>query len=82
MELEKELKYFESIKSELLKYHEGKYALIKDEKLIDTFTKMEEAYENGVKNFGAEPFLIKKITKEEVPESIPSLMTGAISASI
>lgn len=82
MELEKELKYFESIKDELLKYHEGKYALIKDEKLIDTFTKMEEAYEAGVKKFGAEPFLIKRIVKEESTESIPSLMTGAICAHL
>ena len=82
MELEKELKYYESIKDELLKHHEGKFALIKKDKLINTFTKMEEAYENGVKNFGTEPFLIKKITKEETIESIPSLMTGAISASI
>lgn len=82
MELEKELKHFKSIKDELLKHHEGKFALIKGDTLIDTFTKMEEAYETGVKKFGTEPFLIKRITKEEPPESIPSLMTGAIGAHI
>ena len=82
MELEKELKHFESIKNELLKHHEGKFALIKGEKFINAFTKMEEAYETGVKNFGTEPFLIKRIVKEDLTESIPSLMTGAISASV
>ena len=82
MTLEKELKYFESMKDELLKHHKDKYALIKDETLVGTFTKMEEAYEEGVKKFGKEPFLIKRIIENEPPESLPSLMTGAISAHI
>ncbi len=80
MALEKELKYFESIKSELLKQHKDKFALIKDETLVGTFTKMEEAYEEGVKRYGTEPFLIKMVIEEEPVESIPSLMSGAINA--
>ena len=82
MVLEKELKYFESTKEELLKHHKEKFALIKDETLVGTFTKMEEAYEEGVKRFGNELFLIKRIIDKEPPESIPALMTGAISARI
>jgi len=80
MALEKELQYFETIKRELLQHHKDKFALIKDELLIGTFTKMEEAYEEGVNRYGKEPFLIKKIVENESPESLPSLMTGAIRA--
>jgi len=80
MALEKELKYFQSIKAELLKQHKDKFALIKDESLIGTFTKMEEAYEEGVKRYGNEAFLIKMVVEEESVESIPSLMSGAINA--
>lgn len=82
MALEQELKYFESNKAELLKHHEGKFALIKGDKLINTYTKEEEAYEEGVKRFGTEPFLIKRVSKEDPPEKIPALMMGALRADL
>lgn len=82
MDLEKELQYFETIKSELLKHHLDQFALIKDEVLLGTFTKMEEAYEEGVNRYGNEPFLIKRIAENESPESLPSLMSGVIRADL
>src|SRR5947209_5562276 len=65
MPLEKELAQFEKMKSELLKNHEGKFVLIRGEEFIGTFDSAENAYGEGVKRFGRDPFLIKKVTERE-----------------
>jgi hypothetical protein len=83
MELEKELKYFESIKQDLLaKQHEGKFALIKGEKLFDTFSRSEDAYAEGVKRFGKAPFLIKQVLREDRTEHIPADSLGVLNARL
>ena len=82
MELERELRYFESIKDDLLKRYDGKYVLIKGENLIDVFSSFEDAYKEGVKRFGNSPFLIKKVEKIEPIEEVPSLSLGVIHADI
>ena len=69
MALETELKHYESIKEELLKHHEGKYALIIGEKLIGTFDHREEAYNKGIQQRGNVPMLIKRISAEDDPPS-------------
>lgn len=80
--LEKELKYYEEHKDEFIKNYEGKYVLIKDDRLINSFTKMEEAFEEGTRLFGSASFLIKKISKEERVESLPALALGLINADL
>ncbi|MGD0697782.1 MAG: hypothetical protein ABSB82_23450 [Terriglobia bacterium] len=82
MPLEKEVEYFRQHKDEWLLHHEGKYALVRGEELIGTFTKEEEAYEEGVKHFGAGPFLIKPILKVEPPEQIPAFFLGLSNARL
>lgn len=81
MELQAELMWFQEHKDELLRNYEGKFALVKGQKLIDTFTTAEEAYTRGVALFGTDPFLIKQITREEQVAQIPSLMLGLMNAS-
>jgi hypothetical protein len=73
-DLEREYKYFESIKDTLLKEKAGQFALVKDEKLVDTFHNEKDAYDEGVKKFGTSLFLIQKIEKDEQPESIQFLL--------
>jgi hypothetical protein len=70
--LEKELKYFEDHKEELLKHYENQFVLIKDDQFIGAFTTEAEAYAAGVQRFGNQPFLIKKVTSEDevVPRKI------------
>ena len=80
--LEREIEHFNSIRGKLLECNEGQYALIKGQELIGTFTKMEEAYEEGVKRFGTEPFLIKQILKEDPTETLPALSLGLLRASL
>lgn len=82
MLLEQELKYFNSIRNELVKNHEGKFALIRDEKLVGTFDHAESAYNEGVRTFGTEPFLVKQILREEPIETIPTLTVGLLNARL
>lgn len=79
MALEKELAYFTSILDELLKHHEGKFALVVGESLEGTFDTRDAAYNAGIDQFGNIPMLIKKIERDEPTESIPAMSFGLIS---
>jgi len=81
MALEKELEYFNKIRGDLLKKDENKFALVKGEELLNTYTTWEEAYSAGVEKFGKEPFLIKQVLKEEPKENIPALSLEIIRAT-
>lgn len=80
MILDKELKYFNEHKDELLKYYENQFVLIKDDMLIGAFTTEAEAYAAGIQKFGNQPFLIKKVTKEEEVVHFPALTLGLLNA--
>lgn len=80
MQLQEELQYFGSIKEDLLKHHNGKFALIKGSELIDTFTTWGEAFNAGVERLGNVAFLIKRVQAEEENVQFPALVVGAISA--
>ncbi len=80
MVLAKELKYFEDHKDELLKHYENQFVLIKDDQLVGAFTTEVEAYQAGIQRFGNQPFLIKKVTKEEEVVHFPALTLGLLNA--
>lgn len=82
MELERELKFFESKKKEWLRDYKDKFVLIKGEELIDVFNTLEDAYKEGVKRYGNQPFLIKRVTEEEETETLPALTSGIIHAHL
>ena len=73
VELEKELEFFESKRGEWLRDYKDKFVLIKGEELIDVFSTLEDAYKEGVKRYGNQPFLIKRVTEEEEIETLPAL---------
>lgn len=81
-ELKKELEFFESKKQEYLKSYKDKFVLIKGDKLIGVFDKVEDAYKKGIEEFGNTPFLIKQVREKEEPEQLPALAIGIISARI
>ena len=80
--IKRELDYFEKVKANLLKTHKGQFALIKAEELIGTFTARDEAYREGVRRFGKEPFLIKPIVEAEEEQKIPALSANLIHANL
>ncbi len=82
MPLEKELAYYEKAKEELLKNHEGKYALVKDEAFLGAFDTAENAYNEGIKRFGQQSFLVKKISRSEEVYRNQALAVGLMNARI
>lgn len=82
MELERELEFFESRRKEWLKDYKNKFVLIKGEELIDVFNTLEDAYKEGVKRYGNQPFLIKQVTEEEEMETLPAFTSGIIHAHL
>lgn len=60
MPLEKELATYQAKLPEL-KQHEGKFVLIHEDEVVDTFTSYDDALKEGYKRFGLKPFLVKQI---------------------
>jgi hypothetical protein len=80
--LEEEIQYYNKIKTELLKNHAGKFALIHGSDFIGAFDNAQNAYDRGVELFGSKPFLIKLIVDPEPSEQIPAFFLGLTNASI
>jgi len=70
--LKQELETFESHKAELVGKAKGKYVLIKNTEIVDTFDTPIDAIKQGYKNFGNVPFLVKQIVEVEIPENFTS----------
>jgi hypothetical protein len=60
MALERELQTYETKRAELLA-HVGKFVLIHGDQVVGTWDSYEDALNVGYKNFGLEPFLVKRI---------------------
>ncbi len=82
MQLDIELKFFDQKRKELLAHHQGKFALIKEQALIDVFDSAEAAFVTGVQRFGNVPFLVKQILSEDPVEHLPALIYGLTHASL
>jgi len=82
MALEKELELFAKMKAELLKNHEGKFVLIRGEEFIGTYDSADNAYTEGVKRFGCETFLVKKISEQEEVYRNQALALGLMHARL
>jgi len=65
--LAKEIRAYEKHRDDLLTDSEGKYVLIKADKVVGTFESKFDAIHEGYRRFGNVPFLVKKIVKIEVP---------------
>lgn len=65
MALEKELKAYREKLGELLADHQGKYALVFEDNVVNTFAAYEDAIKAGYDVAGTKPFLVKKIESDE-----------------
>ena len=82
MPLETELAHFQKIKDELLKNHEGKFALIRGEEFYGAFDSAANAYQEGINRFGKDPFMVKRITKSEEIYRNQALSLGLMNARL
>jgi hypothetical protein len=80
--LETELAFYDSIKDELLRHHEGKYVLIIGNKNLGIFDNSEDAYKYGIELKGNVPMLIKRVEQNESVELIPAMALGIINAHV
>ena len=80
MALEKELKYFENQKAELLKHHENQFVLISGDQLAGAFTTEAEAYQAGLQKFGNQPFLMTYFprVRERISLEFPCGASGIV----
>jgi hypothetical protein len=73
MPLEKELETYKAKLPELKAQHEGKFALIHGDALVDVFSSYDDAIKAGYAKFGLEPFLVKQVHGIEQVEFVTRL---------
>ena len=64
MALEKELATYRAKLPELTQ-HEGKFALIHGEQIVDFFSTYEDAIKSGYQKYKLDPFLVKQVRATE-----------------
>lgn len=77
-----ELAYYDQHRAELLSKYEWKFLLIKGSELMGTFDNAQQAYQEGLRQFGNAPFLIKQVLREEPVQQIPALSLGILHATV
>lgn len=80
MALEKEKETYER-NLPTLKEHEGKFVLIHQDDIIDTYTSYEDAIKEGYNRFGLEPFLVKQISSVDQIQFVSRFVKICQSAS-
>jgi hypothetical protein len=82
MALETEKAFYDTIRDELLRHNNGKFALIVGSELLGVFDRPETAYTKGIELRGNVPMLIKPITEQEKVKIIPAMVLGLMNAHI
>jgi len=68
--LDKEYKYYESHKEELIQKYAGKFIVIVESKIVGDFDSREEALTQSVKKFKIGTFLIQEIKSNSSDETM------------
>ena len=78
--LEKELRTLKQERKRLEREHIGKFVLIHKDEVVGTYDDFETAAHEGIRRFGSQPFLIRRIGKDEADLS-PAVMYGLTGAN-
>lgn len=78
--LEKERKYLESHRDQLLKEFGGKILVISGEEVTGAFDTMEQALEGAATKHGLKNVLIRRPTEAQLEFSAPALTLGILNA--
>jgi len=74
--LKKELQTFEAQKNELIGKSKGKFALVKDDQVVDVFDTKSDAIRQGYERFGNVAFLVKQVIEVDIPQNFTSNLLG------
>lgn len=77
-ELKEEFEFYKNQPEEWRKENQGKFVLIKDQKVRGTFESYADALQEGTKLFGDKKFLIQEVGKEEEINYNTLSLMGAI----
>lgn len=80
--LEKERKYLDSHKEQLLKQYGGKLLVICGERVTGAFDTMEEALQGAVCKHGLNSVLIRRPSEAQIEFSAPALTLGLLNADL
>ena len=72
--LTKELETFDEHRDELVANSAGKYVLIGGDKVVAVFESYSDALDHGYREFGLDPFLVKRIQATEHVQFVTRLM--------
>jgi hypothetical protein len=78
--LEKERKYLDSHRDELLKEYGGKILVISGDQVTGAFDTMEEALQGAVARHGLDSVLIRRPSEAQIEFSAPALTLGILNA--
>jgi hypothetical protein len=76
--LERELEFFNKHRGEYLERFPGLFVLIRGDEMRGPFPSAEAAYEDGLRAFGLEPFLVKQVLAEEPVEYMPVFFSAPV----
>lgn len=68
--LSKEMAAYDRMRDELEMDHFGKWVVVHDEELVDTYDESEDAVNDAIQRFGRGPYLIKQVG--EPPLTLPA----------
>jgi len=79
--LVRELEFYDRNRDRFLREHDGRYLLIEGSRLIGSFETEDQAVGEGVRRFGAGPFLVRQAGANTPDASVPSLSLGLLCRS-
>lgn len=68
---EKELAFYKAHKDEYLEKFPGLFVLIKGDEMRGPYPTAEAAYEEGLRTYGLEPFLVRQVLSEDPIGYVP-----------
>ncbi len=68
-DLDKDIQAFEAMRADLEKHHMGKWVVVHDGEMVDTFDTLDAAATMAVGRFGRGPYLIRQVGAR--PVSLP-----------
>lgn len=71
-----ERRFFAKNQERLAQEYDGRFLVIKGDKVYGDYPTLEEAVQKGADMFGAGPFLTMSPTEKEVTASVPALTLG------
>ncbi len=72
MTLDTELETYKQNREQLLATAEGKFALIRGDKIAGVYESKMDAISQGYRQFGNVPFLVKHVLRVEIPQNFVS----------